>query len=433
MRKKRRWAGFLEAEGNAQDKNTSTCRIKTLKSKHLCDDCFDNPRAGYKTLALYFKKHVQNNPKYAVKDMRGQLENNFQVNMSKSKLKRAKRLALERLEGSFRDEYNKLEAFGQEIRYINPGTDFVINLSKNALEEEKKRFLRMYTCFQALKESWKNGLRPLIGLDGTFLKGKCKGQLLVAIGQDCMNHFYPLAWVVVDKENSRTWQWFMEHLKLSLDLKTGSNVTFISDMQKGLLDVVRTILPDAHHRFCVRHIIANWMKKWRSGKMKKLLWWCAWSTYEEEFEDQLKKLGELDEEAAKDLLKYPPQAWCKAYFDTKCKNEMVDNNVTESFNSWILEARHKPIIIILEDIRVKVMNMIIANVCKVVFNGDHGYEISEGDDRHTAMNHKKVGPLTGVNWWHSRDAYVLTYKHKLQPIRGLKFWKVDPAQAMEPP
>ncbi|XP_019263126.1 PREDICTED: uncharacterized protein LOC109240902 [Nicotiana attenuata] len=136
----------------SKDKNTSTCTIKTLKFKHLCDDCFDNPRAGYKTLALYFKKHVKNNPKYAVKDMRGQLENTFQMNVSKSKLKRAKRLVLERLEGSFRDEYNKLEAYGQEIRHTNPETGFVINLSKDSLEEGKRRFLRMYTCFQALKK-----------------------------------------------------------------------------------------------------------------------------------------------------------------------------------------------------------------------------------------------------------------------------------------
>ncbi|XP_070021851.1 uncharacterized protein [Nicotiana sylvestris] len=124
----------------SKDKNTSTCKIKTLKSKHLCDDCFDNPRAGYKTLALYFKKHVQNNPKYVVKDMRGQLENTFQVNVSKSKLKGAKRLSLERLEGSFRDEYNKLEAYGQEIRHTNSGADFVINISKDVLEQGKGRF-----------------------------------------------------------------------------------------------------------------------------------------------------------------------------------------------------------------------------------------------------------------------------------------------------
>lgn len=82
---------------------------------------------------------------------------------------------------------------------------------------------------------------------------------------------------------------------------------------------------------------------------------CAWSSYDEEFKDQLKKLGDLSEDVAKDILKYPPRAWSRAYLDTKCKNMIVDNNFTEFFNAWILEARGKPIIKMLEDIRVKVM------------------------------------------------------------------------------
>lgn len=113
-------------------------------------------------------------------------------------------MALEKLDGSFKDEYNKLDAYGQELRKSNSGSDVAINISKDNLEEGKRRFLRLYIYFQALKLCFKSGLRPLIGLNGTFLKGKYKGQLLVAMGQDSMNQFYPLAWAVIDKETSRT-------------------------------------------------------------------------------------------------------------------------------------------------------------------------------------------------------------------------------------
>ncbi|KAH0683456.1 hypothetical protein KY290_022061 [Solanum tuberosum] len=95
--------------------------------------------------------------------------------------------------------------------------------------------------------------------------------MLVAMGQDSSNHFYPLAWVVVDKETKRTWNWFLELLKHSLDLKSGENVTFISDMQKGLLNAVTNVCPQANHRWCVRHIEANWSKNYRSGEFQKLL------------------------------------------------------------------------------------------------------------------------------------------------------------------
>ncbi|KAK6775711.1 hypothetical protein RDI58_026712 [Solanum bulbocastanum] len=40
--------------------------------------------------------------------------------------------------------------------------------------------------------------------------------------------------------------------------------------------------------------------------MKKLFWWAAWSTYEEDFKDQLSAFGALSKNAAKDLLRYPP-------------------------------------------------------------------------------------------------------------------------------
>ena len=84
----------------------------------------------------------------------------------------------------------------------------------------------------SFKNGWKGGLRPFIGLDGTFLKGKCKGILLVAMGQDSMKHFYPLAWAMVERETLRTWRWVIELLRNSLDLADGEGVTFMSDMHK---------------------------------------------------------------------------------------------------------------------------------------------------------------------------------------------------------
>lgn len=78
-----------------------------------------------------------------------------------------------------------------------------------------------------MKKGFKGGLRPFIGLDGTFLKGKAKGQLLVAVAQDAMNHFYPLAWAVVDKETKVTLNWFLSLLQKSLDLNNRGSQIYI--------------------------------------------------------------------------------------------------------------------------------------------------------------------------------------------------------------
>ena len=70
-------------------------------------------------------------------------------------------------------------------------------------------FHRIFICYSALKSGWKAGCRPLIGLDGSFLKGIVKGQVLVAVGKDAMDQIYPIAWAVTDKKNRANWKWFL--------------------------------------------------------------------------------------------------------------------------------------------------------------------------------------------------------------------------------
>lgn len=103
----------------SEDGKTSGLKIKTWKDIHTCEDAFKNPRVDYATLAQYFKSKVQNNPKYMIKDMICELEHDFKLNVNRSKLKRDKNLVLHKLEGSFIDDYNKLEAYCQEIKLSN--------------------------------------------------------------------------------------------------------------------------------------------------------------------------------------------------------------------------------------------------------------------------------------------------------------------------
>ncbi|XP_059301930.1 uncharacterized protein LOC132053851 [Lycium ferocissimum] len=234
--------------------------------------------------------------------------------------------------------YKKIVGYANALKESNEGSDIILKVSRDALAEGKRRFLRMYICFDALKKGFKARMRPFIGLDKTFLKGKAKGQLLTVVAQDSMNHFYHIAWAVVDKETKVTWLWFLELLGKSLNLNSGEGITLMSDMQKGLMEVVQQALPAALHRFC-----------------------CAWSTYLPELDDHLKTMAELSEEAKEHLLEYPIEIWCRSLFDTICKNQKVENNLVESFNSWIVEPRHKPIIGMLDEIRLKVMEMVRSN------------------------------------------------------------------------
>nr|XP_016507814.1 PREDICTED: uncharacterized protein LOC107825456 [Nicotiana tabacum] len=215
--------------------------VKTLESEHNCGTTYDNSTVDFNTIAHYFKGKLQDNPKYKVREMVLDLKRIFEFNVSHGKCNIAKKMILETLDRSFADKYNKLNVYVIELNgkcnklNVYPGSDVVINISKNALENGKTKFLRMYVCFKVMKMEFKLGLRPFIGVDGTFLKGKVKGQLLVVVGQDVQNHVYPLAGAVVDKETKHSWNWFLQLLQGSLDLKGRERITFMSDMQKYLL------------------------------------------------------------------------------------------------------------------------------------------------------------------------------------------------------
>ena len=88
--------------------------------------------------------------------------------------------------------------------------------------------------------------------------------------------------------------------------------------------------------------------------MKRQFWKATWSTFEEEFVDNMRQLGEVSSEAAKDLTNYPPYTWVRAYFSGRCKSWAVDNDMVENFNAWILEARYMPIRTMLEFVRKKI-------------------------------------------------------------------------------
>ncbi|MBA0613338.1 hypothetical protein Godav_013786 [Gossypium davidsonii] len=60
--------------------------------------------------------------------------------------------------------------------------------------ESLPHFKRFYVCFEALKRGWKEGCRPILGLDGFFLKGPFKGKMLSAVGRDENNQMYQVAW-----------------------------------------------------------------------------------------------------------------------------------------------------------------------------------------------------------------------------------------------
>lgn len=94
--------------------------------------------------------------------------------------------------------------YGSELRRSNP--DCTIRFEVNRVIHSKPaHFKRMYICLDAIKKRWLKVCRPLISIDGCFLKNYCKGELLIAIGRDGSNQMFPIAWAVVEFESKDFW------------------------------------------------------------------------------------------------------------------------------------------------------------------------------------------------------------------------------------
>nr|XP_009799146.1 PREDICTED: uncharacterized protein LOC104245255 [Nicotiana sylvestris] len=236
---------------------------------------------------------------------------------------------------------------------------------------------------------------------------------------------------------------------------------------------------------CARHILANWSKNWRGIQRRMLFWKCARSTYEAELKKNLKALSMLGKNIVDDLLYYNKETWCKVYFNVEVKCDVVDNNMAEIFNAWILAARHKTIITMLEEIRVKMMTRIaklreFANTwsynippmalkvleenieksmrCTIFFNRHTGYQVKEGTNQHTvclrnntcscrawmlkgipwphaiaAMYYKGYEPADYVDNCYMKETYLMTYSHFLQPLNNMKMWTASTNPPDAPP
>ena len=73
-----------------------------------------------------------------------------------------------------------------------------------------------------------NHCRPVITVDGTFLYGKYKHKLLIAVATDGANHIVPLAYALVDEEKAGTLSWFLAKV-LEHVIKDRSNICLMSD------------------------------------------------------------------------------------------------------------------------------------------------------------------------------------------------------------
>ncbi|KAK8664156.1 hypothetical protein V6N13_083956 [Hibiscus sabdariffa] len=245
----------------------------------------------------------------------------------------------------------------------------------------------------------------------------------------------------------------------------------------GLVESVLEIFPNGEHRPCVRHLYSNFKSKPENqGKaLKDCLWKAARATYLKEWTDAMNEMKAMSEPSFNWLQPKDPKQWSKSHFSSRCKSDILINNLSESFNKMVLESRDKPILTMMEMIGSKLMTRIATKkeavekiigtlyakiqkkVDKIIMQstscwprhaGGHKWEVSARyEDQHVvdleiqscscrkwdlteipcihvASVIMKMGARVEefVIPFYSKETQLKIYSHMIKPVRGLKRW-----------
>ncbi|XP_062089137.1 uncharacterized protein LOC133795697 [Humulus lupulus] len=168
-----------------------------------------------------------------------------------SKLKkawRAREKALELARGNQDDSYQKFPIYLHMLKVSNPDT------ITHLVTENKDHFKYMYLAFANSIKGRKH-CRPLIVIDGTYLKTSFGGTLFTASTMDANNNIFPLAFGIEDSKNDSSWLWFFTKLKETYGKR--EDIAIISDRHKGIENAIDNVYPKAFHGACIFHLLNN--------------------------------------------------------------------------------------------------------------------------------------------------------------------------------
>lgn len=175
---------------------------------------------------------------------------------------KARNLNLESLYGNYEESFNNVPTFCNMVTKTIEGFVAIY-----AYAQDDDRFESMTICFAAALQGFKDGCRPVIGLDACHLTGKHGGVLMAATTLDAQNGLVPLGIMVCRSETIENWILFLQHLA-SYITDHEYPITFISDRQKGLHEVVPAVFGKTPHRYCYRHLSKNFKKYYKGFELQ---------------------------------------------------------------------------------------------------------------------------------------------------------------------
>ncbi|KAJ1413688.1 Zinc finger, PMZ-type [Sesbania bispinosa] len=181
------------------------------------------------------------------------------------------------------------------------------------------------------------------------------------------------------------------------------------------VQAVIQVFPQAWHRCCAKYLFNNFKARYPHE--------AVFAPSEKQFKEAMEKMSKVNNNAAKYLMETSVDAWSRHAFDPASKSPHVTNNMCESFNQWVNKLRDKPPLILLDEMRIKLMirwqkryekgctciekvlpkiakELSMINIesraCIVYGAGRDQYEVNDGKNRHVV---DLQGKTCGCTQW----------------------------------
>ncbi|XP_075109056.1 uncharacterized protein LOC107828064 [Nicotiana tabacum] len=240
---------------------------------------------------------------YTPKDIQTDMLSEHGVNLSYMQAWRAKEKALQFLRGNLADSYSKLPKYFYILEETYHGS--VVKLKKTTDEY----FLYAFVAICTSISGWQH-CRPVVVVDGTFLKSAYRGIMLTASTIDA------------------------------------------ADKNKSILKATSIVYPGMTHYSCMWHIWTNIRSKFKKGHLQlyELYFATARSYTLDEFNERMSKIEEVDPRVKSYLYDIGYHRWSRVHA-TVNRTWTMTSNIAESLKAVTKDARELPIFDLLEYMR----------------------------------------------------------------------------------
>ncbi|XP_058742263.1 uncharacterized protein LOC131614722 [Vicia villosa] len=177
----------------------------------------DHRKLSYDIICQEILPLVDKDPSLKVKTIISHIVATYNYTPSYRKAWLAKTKAIELVYGNWEDSYKRLPRFLYALQIYAPGTVTILETlpaqsPDGTCLQGNVIFHRLFWAFRPCVQGFAY-CKPIIQIDGTWLYGKYKGTLLMAVAQDGNNNIFPVAFALVEGEAAGGWGFFLRNLR----------------------------------------------------------------------------------------------------------------------------------------------------------------------------------------------------------------------------